>query len=194
MSTSTKALYARISRRETHSPRSLLAIVLAVVLIVVFAWVGTEVVIALLGLPALLVAPSDMFTSAIGLAEQPAGIVSAAGIVVALIGLVLIVLSLSPGRRARHVIDTERAATVVDNEVVASALARHASYAGNVDPDNTTVSVSHRRAVVHLTPTSGIPANRDDVAAAVSGQLDSYGLRPTVRAKVQIAEKAKVGA
>ena len=194
MSSDNKALYARISRRETHSPRSLLAIVLAVVLIIVFAWVGTEVVIALLGLPALLVAPSDMFVSALGLAEQPAAIVAAAGIVVAVIGLVLIILSLSPGRRARHVIDTERAATVVDNEVIASALARHASYAGNVDPDNTTVSVSHRRAVVDLTPTSGIPANRDDVTEAVTAQLDAYGLRPTVRARVQIAEKAKVGA
>jgi hypothetical protein len=194
MSTSTSALYARISRRETHSSRATLAIVLAVVLIVVFAWVGTEVVIALLGLPALLVAPSDMFASAVGLAEQPAALVATAGIIVALIGLLLIIASLSPGRRARHVIDTERAVTVVDNEVIASALARHASYAGNVDPDNATVSVSHRRGVVDLTPTSGIPADRDAVTRAVDEQLESYGLRPSVSARVRIAEKGKVGA
>jgi hypothetical protein len=194
MSTSTSALYARISRRETHSSRATLAIVLAVVLIVVFAWVGTEVVIALLGLPALLVAPSDMFASAVGLAEQPAALVATAGIIVALIGLLLIIASLSPGRRARHVIDTERAVTVVDNEVIASALARHASYAGNVDPDNATVSVSHRRGVVDLTPTSGIPADRDAVTRAVDEQLESYGLRPSVSARVHIAEKGKVGA
>jgi hypothetical protein len=194
MSSPNTALYARISRRETHSPRSLLAIVLAIVLIIVFAWVGTEVVIALLGLPALLVAPSDMFASAIGLAEQPAAIVAAAGIVVAVIGLVLIIASLSPGRRARHVIDSDRAVTVVDNEVIASALARHASHAGNVDPDNATVSVSHRRGVVELTPTSGIPADRDAVTRAVTEQLDSYGLRPAVTARVRIAEKGKVGA
>lgn len=194
MSTSTSALYARISRRETHSSRATLAIVLAVVLIVVFAWVGTEVVIALLGLPALLVAPSDMFKSAVGLAEQPAALVATAGIVVALIGLLLIIASLSPGRRARHVIDTERAVTVVDNEVIASALARHASYAGNVDPDNATVSVSHRRGVVDLTPTSGIPADHDAVTRAVDEQLESYGLRPSVSARVRIAEKGKVGA
>jgi hypothetical protein len=187
-------VYDRISRRETHSPRSLLAIVLAVVLIVVFAWIGTEIVIALLGLPALLVAPADMFGAAAGLATAPAGIVATAGILVALVGLVLVIAGVAPGRRARHVLATTRAATVVDNEVVASALARAASLAGDVDPDNTTVSVSHRRAVVQLTPTSGVPVNRQAVAEAVDRQLESYGLRPAVRARVQVSERAVVGA
>lgn len=194
MSANTKSLYARITRRETHSPRSLLAIILAVILIVVFAWIGTEIVIALLGLPALLVAPADMFTSAVGLVDAPVAIVSTVGIVVALIGLILIIAALIPGRRARHVLDTERAATVVDNEVIASALARHSSYAGNVDPDNTTVSVTHRQADVRLTPTSGIPVSRDDVTDAVTEQLDSYGLRPPVRPRVHLAERGRVGA
>ncbi|CAD6008911.1 DUF6286 domain-containing protein [Agreia sp. COWG] len=191
---STSSTYARITRRETHSPRSLLAIVLAVILIVVFAWVGTEIVFALLGLPALLVAPKDMFTSALGLVDAPAGIVVAAGIVAAVVGLILIIAALSPGRRARHVLATDRAAIVVDNEVIASALARHASYAGNVDPDNASVSVSHRRATVFLTPASGTPVDRDEVSKAVTRQLDSYGLKPGVRATVRIAEKAQVGA
>jgi hypothetical protein len=189
-----RTTYARITRRETHSPRSALAIVIAVALIVVFAWIGTEIVLAVLGLPALLVAPLDMFTSAVDLTDAPVGIVAPAGIVAALIGLVLIVVALSPGRRARHVLGTERAATVVDNEVIASALARHASHAGDVDPDNTTVSVSHRLAVVQLTPTSGVPVDRDRVAGAVDEQLRSYDLRPALRARVRIAEKAKVGA
>lgn len=190
----TRSLYTRVIRRETHSPRSGLAITLAVLLIVVFVWVGTEIVLALLGRPALLVAPVDMFTSTVGLIDAPAVIVASAGIVVSAFGLILIFAAVSPGRRARHVLDTQRAATVVDNEVIASALARHASGAGNVDPDNTTVSVSRRRAVVRLTPTSGIPVNRDDVTDTVIAQLRSYGLRPTVRAQVRIAETAKVGA
>ncbi|PJJ63806.1 DUF6286 domain-containing protein [Compostimonas suwonensis] len=187
-------IYARVTRRETRSPRSVLAITLAVILIVVFVWVGTEIVLALLGQPALLAAPADMFASALGVGDLPGGIVATAGIVVAALGLVLTIAALTQGRRARHVLGTERAATVVDNEVIASALARHASSAGNVDPDNTTVSVSHRRAVVYLTPTSGIPVNRDAVSEAVTQQLASYGLHPTVRARVRISEKAKVGA
>lgn len=187
-------VYRRILRRETHSPRSLLAVVLAVILIVVLAWVGTEIVIALLGAPALLVAPVDMFTSAVGLAEAPAAIVAAAGIVVAVVGLVLVIAALSPGRRARHVLASERTAVVVDNEVIASALARHTSFVGNVDPDNASVSVSHRRAVVHLTPTSGIPVDRDAVAAEAERRLAGYGLTPSVTARVRIDETGRIGA
>lgn len=194
MSAKTNSLYTRILRRETHSSRSLLAIILAVILIVVFAWIGTEIVLALLGLPALLVAPADMFTSAVGLVNAPAESVATAGIVVALVGLLLIVAALTPGRRARHVLDTDRAATVVDNEVIASALARYSSSAGNVDPDNTTVSVSHRQADVRLTPTSGIPVDRETVTEAVTEQLDSYGLRPPVHPRVLLAAQGRVGA
>lgn len=190
----THSLYRRIVRRETHSSRSGLAVVLAVALIVVFAWVGTEIVLALLSRPALLVAPVDMFAATMGLVDAPAGIVASAGIAGAAIGVILIVVGVSPGRRARHVLDTQRAATVVDNEVVASALARCASRAGNVDPDRTTVQVSHRQAVVHLTPTSGTPLNRERVVQTVMGQLHSYGLQPPVRARIRVAEKAEVGA
>lgn len=184
----------RIGRRETHSPRSLLAIVIAVALILVLAWLGTEIVLALLGAPALLVAPVDMFTSAVNVVDAPTGIVAAAGIVVALIGLVLVIAGVAPGRRARHLLQSKRTVVVVDNEVIASALARHASLAGTVDPDNASVSVSHRVAEVHLIPTTGIPVDRDAVNETVTEQLDSYGLTPTVRPRVRIAMSGRIGA
>lgn len=186
--------HARITRRETHSPRSLLAITLAVILILVFGWIAVEIVLAIFSLTALLVAPAAMLASAGDLVEAPPGFVVAGGIGVALIGLILVIAAILPGRRARHVLVTERAATVVDNEVIASALARHASYVGNVDPDNTTVSVSRRRAVVQLTPASGVPVNHDEVAAVIAEQLESYGLRRPIRARVQIAQTGRVGA
>jgi hypothetical protein len=192
--TSTPALYRRIGQRETHSPRSLVAVILAVLLIVALAWVGTEIVLALLSLPALLAAPADMFTSAVDLPEAPAAIVAASGIVAAVIGLVLVLVALSPGRRARHILAAERTVVVVDNEVIASALARHASLTGDVDPDNASVSVSHRRAEVHLTPTSGVPVDRDAVNGVVAAQLDSYELTPRVTPTVRIAESGRVGA
>lgn len=194
MSTTPTGLYRRIARRETHSPRSLPAIVLAVALIVVIAWIGTEIVIALLGAPALLVAPADMFTSAVNLVDAPAGIVAAAGIVVAVIGLVLVITAVSPGRRSRHLLDDDRTVVVVDDEVIASALARHASTAGDVDPDNATVTVSRRRADVHLTPTSGIPVDRDAVNQAVTRQADSYSLKPAISARVRVADTGRIGA
>ncbi|PPF36061.1 DUF6286 domain-containing protein [Pseudoclavibacter sp. AY1H1] len=188
------SLYKRVARRETHSPRSALAIVLAVLLIVVAAWVGTEIVLALLALPALLVAPVDMFTSTLGVLEQPAQYVGIAGVVVAILGLVLLIAGLAPGRRARHTLRSSRTATVADNAVIASALARHAARAGHVSPDNVTVSVSHRRADVHLVPASGVPVDAASIEAAVTRQLEQYELTPRVTAKVRVAENGKVGA
>ncbi|NQX26664.1 hypothetical protein HQQ81_04775 [Microbacteriaceae bacterium VKM Ac-2854] len=190
----TAALYKRLIRRETHSPKSVLAIVLASILILLCLWLGTELVLSLLGQPALLVAPADLLAS-VGLLDGviPA-VLAAIGIVVALIGLVLVIAAFSSGRRARHSIDTERVAIVVDNEVIASALARHASAAGNVSPDNARVSVSHRRAEVHLLPASGTKLDRDRVESAVDEQLTGYGLKPVVRSKVVVNESGRVGA
>jgi hypothetical protein len=189
--TDTTALYRRLIRRETHSPKSVLA--LASLVVLVCLWFGTELVLSLLGRPALLVAPVDALVSASRLGEVIPGVLAAIGVVVAVIGLILIIASLSAGRRARHSIDSERAATVVDNEVIASALARHASAAGRVSPDNARVTVSHRRAEVHLTPSSGTPTDRDSVSAAVAEQLSGYGLKPAVSQKVVIDAVGRVG-
>ena len=63
---STGALYPRLVRREITSSRSTSAIVLAVLLILVFAWIGTEAVLAALGQPALLVAPQDGAAAVLG--------------------------------------------------------------------------------------------------------------------------------
>lgn len=187
-------VHRRVSRRETHSPRSLIAIVLAVVLIVVFAWIGTEIVLSLFGLGALLVAPADMFAAALNLPSLPTAILAAAGIVVAVVGVLLIIAAVSPGRRARHTLASERSAVVIDNEVIASALARHAALAADVDPDDVTVSVSHRLAEVRLVPSAGRPVDRAAVQSEVDRHLADYDLRPRLRARVQIAEQSKVGA
>lgn len=190
---STDSIYRRIARRETHSPRSVLAITLAVIVILVAAWFGTEIVLSLLGQPALLVAPTDAKQSIITVAALPVGVLLTGGIIVAVIGVVLVIAAITAGRRARHVIRTDRAVTVIDNRVIASALARHASYAGNTDPDNTRVDVTHRRAIVHITPASGSTADKTAIQTAVDEQLDTYGMQPTLRSKITI-RSGKVGA
>lgn len=191
---STKSIYRRIGRRETHSPRSVLAIILAVIVLLAAAWFGTEIVLSLLGRPALLAAPTDIEASTVSVAAVPFGFLLAAGIVLALLGLILIIAALTAGRRARHVIETDRAVTVVDNNVIASALARHAAYAGGTDPDNTNVSVFHNRAVVEITPSSGTTTDTAPIKDTVDAQLDAYGMRPKLRSKITVKKTGKVGA
>jgi hypothetical protein len=187
--------YSRILRRETHSPRSALAISLAVVLILVLAWIGTESVLALLGQPALLVAPVDALAAALALPTAVlSGALLAAGIVTALVGLVLALLAILPGRRARHTAPVGRTAVVIDNTVIASALARTASRAANIDPDQVVVTVGHRTATVTVRPTSGFVVDKGAVTAAVDTQLAQLDLTPSVRATVVIDKKGVVGA
>lgn len=187
------ALYRRIARRETHSPRSLLAIVIAVIAMLACAYVAVEALLQLLAQPPLGTRLVNVATFATDAGTYPPGTVTTAGIVAALVGLMLVIAAITPGRRARHLIETQRTVTVVDNAVIASALARHAAHAGGVDADNARVSVSHRNAVVRLTPASGIPTDREAVEKAVRDQLASYGLRPRARARVIVENAGKVG-
>jgi len=191
----TPALYRRILRRETHSSRSTIAITLAVALVVVFAWIGTESVLALLSQPALLVAPRDALTAITSLPSDvaPAAII-AVGSIVAVVGLVIAVFALAPGRRARHTGEVTRTAVVVDNAVIASALARTASYTANVDPDQVIVTIGHRTAEVFVQPSSGFSIDKAEIIEAVNQQIDAFALVPALRAKVTVERKGVVGA
>ncbi len=185
--------YTRILRRETHSPRSAPAIAAAAVIVVACAYAGTEIVLALLGQSPLLSTPTDSLRTLSGLADAPIGAVVAIGAAVGIVGLALIILAVAPGRRAKHHRSTDRTAVVVDNEVVASSIARHVSSAAGVGPDNVRVGVTHRTAVATITPASGTPVDADAAKRAVSEQVDGYRLSPRLSARVAVTAEGKVG-
>ena len=189
---STGALYPRLVRREITSSRSTSAIVLAVLLILVFAWLGTEAVLAALGQPALLVAPQDGAAAVLGAASAPVALIVAGGAVAAVIGLVLIVVSFSPGRRGRRRAVADRTAAVIDDRVIAQSIARTAAYAGDVDPDQVSVSIGHRTAGVTVGRTSGRSLDVGSIRAAVDAELAGYDISPTLTARVRLSEKGTV--
>jgi hypothetical protein len=191
---STSPTYRRVVRRETYSPRSTLAIVSAVVVIVLCLYVGVEIVLQMLQQRALLAAPDDMIDTAARLQRAPTAAVVGIGIGLMVIGLIVIIAAVKPGRRARHQMAAARAAVVVDNEVVASALARTASHVGGVSPDNVLVTVSARRSVVNVTPTSGRRVSETAIDQAVGDALESFALTPAVRHSVAVSSHGKVGA
>ncbi|AYG03133.1 hypothetical protein D7I44_06050 [Gryllotalpicola protaetiae] len=162
-------------------------------MILLCLYVGTEIILMLLNRRALLAAPQDQLTALSRLGSTPITAPVTIGVLLALVGLLLLIGALTQGRRARHQLPSGRAAVLVDNEVIASALARHAAHAGNVHPDNTVVSVSARHAIVRLTPTSGTPVQRGAVERAVQEQLTGLELYPPIRASVVINAKGRVG-
>lgn len=189
---SSPALYRRVVRRETHSPRSGLAITIAVVLVLALVWLGTESVLAAIGQQPLLAAPKDIVTAVLTAATAPAPLLVALGAVAAVIGIVLIVLSLVPARRGRRAGTIDRTAAIVDDRVIAQSLARTAAYAGDVDPSQVSVSVGARKARVDITRTSGRTLNTREIQEAVDAELAGYDYRPALRARVHLSEKGTV--
>jgi hypothetical protein len=189
---STAGIYRRILRRESHSSRSGIAIVLAVVLILVFAWIGVEAVLSALKQPALLASPKDAAVSVLAAASAPVGILTAAGAVVGLVGIALIVVSLAPGRRGRRGSASARTAAVVDDRVIARSVAQTASFAGDVEPDQVSVSVGKRLVDVRVTRSSGRMADIGSIREAVDDELASYDFIPRLRARVKLSKEGTV--
>ena len=190
--TTGEGLYPRLLRRETHSSRSGSAIALAVVLVLLFAWLGTEAVLAALGRPALLVAPQDGATALLDAASGPIALTAGAGAVAAVIGLVLVIASFAPGRRGRRRASVDRTAAVVDDRVIAQSLARTAAYAGGVDPDQVSVSIGRRTAGITVSRTSGRETDVSSIREAVDSELAGYDYSPALRARVRLTEKGTV--
>lgn len=188
-----KRLQSHVLRRELHSPKSGLAITLAVLAILALAWIGTESVLAALGQPALLLTPTAMAAGVRGLPSVQTGVLIAAGVVLALIGLVLVIASLSAGRRGRHIIGAGDAAAVVNDEVIGSALVRTAADAAGVSPDRAVADVSRRSATVRITPISGVPIDVATIERAVADAAAGFALNPPIRTRVAIDKKGKVG-
>ncbi|NQX26535.1 hypothetical protein HQQ81_04115 [Microbacteriaceae bacterium VKM Ac-2854] len=192
MSTDTTRVYRRLLRRETHRSRSGAAIVVLALVALVALWLGTEAVLAALGVAPLLLAPATMIEGAAALDAVAPGILIAAGVVAALIGLALLALALAPGRRGRHTVADDRLAVVVDDGVIASALARAARTAARTPGERTRASVSRSSAVIDVTPVSGTAVEKSDVDDAVAAELDRIDAQPRPRSTVRIAASGRI--
>ncbi|GEC76034.1 MULTISPECIES: DUF6286 domain-containing protein [Microbacterium] len=182
----------RVIRRETHSPRTVAMFVAVILLILALAYIGLEIVLSLAAQPALLLGPAAAGGWLIGLpTAQPAGLVIAGSVVLALIGVIFIVLAITPGRLSKHVLDGGGRAVVVDNGVIASALAQHLAEETGLARDSITVGVGHRTVDVTVRPGIGIPLDKADVASAAEAELQTYRLAHRVRTRVRIERPAE---
>jgi len=194
MARSTRSTYKRLMRRETHSSRSVVAISLASVIIAGCLYSGTELVLELTGRPPLIAAPSDVVRTVSQVNQIAPAILFTFGVLVAVTGLVLVLVALLPGRRARHQVESDRAAVVVDDEVVAASLARKVAVAARLDPANVDVSVSRHSATVRITPESGAVPNRFTAAKAIAEAIAYDTLRPALEPTVVVERTGRVGA
>lgn len=184
----------RIARRETRRSRALTSIITASALLLLLLWLSTETVLSVTGNKALLASPAQMLQWLAGLttATLPAGLV-AAGAGLMILGLIFLVLALRAGRRSRHVLASDRAAVVVDDEVIAAALSRSARTASRLAPEQVATTVGRRTVDVVLHPSSGTPADSDAAEAAVRDEIDRYGFAVPPRVTVRTSQKGALG-
>lgn len=183
----TDAVLRTVVRRETHSPRTVAMIVAVVLVILALVYVGVEVVLNLAGQPALLLGPAAAFAWVVGLpTEVPTGLAVTIGVVIALVGIVLVVLAVAPGRLSKHQLVVGESAVVADNGVIASAIAQRVSDDSGLPRDQVRVGVGHRSLDVTLTPAVGVPVDEARVRGLVDDELASYRLASRLRTAVRI--------
>lgn len=187
-------LTSEVIRRETHSSRAVPSTILAVIIILVCLYVMLEAALKALGQAPWLVGPE---TAAGWVGSLPAGVpgtvLAAAGALLFLIGLIFFLAAVLPGRKARLSIPNERAAVVVDAEVLASSLARRARVAAGVTPEQVLVTIGRRLVEVQVRPTSGIPVSADFVRTAVEDELERTAVDPLPEVRVLVAESGVIG-
>lgn len=185
----------RILARETTSSRAGAAVLAAILVIGLCGYALLETAVRAVGQPAWLVDPQ---TAADRVTALPAGspplLLGTVGAVLLAAGAFFFLTAVLPGRRARHVLADPRAAVVVDDEVIASALARRARLAANVTQEQVMVVVSRREVQVNVRPTSGVPLRAEDVQAAVEAELREMAPAPLPAVRVNLASSGVIGA
>jgi hypothetical protein len=187
----------RVVHRETHSSRAAVSVVAAVLVMGLAGYGLLESAVHAIGQPAWLIEPQLAAERIVALpAGLPPLLLGAGGAVVAMVGLFFLLNAVLPGRRARHVLSGGDASTavVVDDEVIASALARSARLAANVTPEQVMVVVSQRQVIVNVRPTSGIPVTEQAVLAAVEDELREMSLDPLPEVRVNVSSAGVIGA
>jgi hypothetical protein len=185
----------RILKRETRSSRAGMAGLAAALVITACVYALLESALRAIGQPPWLIDPQ---TAAERLMALPGGVspllLGSLGGVVAMVGLIFFLNAVLPGRKSRHLLEDPRAGVVVDDEVIASALARAARTAANVTQEQVMVVVSQRLVVVNVRPTSGVPLHEERILAAVEDELRKMAPSPMPSVRVNVATSGVIGA
>lgn len=190
----TDSVLRTVVRRETHSPRTGAMLVVVILLVLAAVYAAVEIGLSLAGRPPLLVAPGAAFDA---LAALPTAVVPAAliaiGAVIAVVGLIVLVIAVAPGRLSRHEMTWGDRAVVVDNGVVASSIAQHVSLESGIARENVVVGVAHRSVDVTVRPPLGIPVDLDRLRTIVDDEVSSYRLTPSVRTHIRVERPLDAG-
>jgi hypothetical protein len=186
---STEQLEKRLRRRSIHRSRSTAVAITLVVVALVAAWIGTEAVLKAIGQQPLLADPQTVVDTALTPDAAFTTIIEVIAAALVILGIVLVVLAVKPGRQPRSGIDRDRGAVVIDTRILASTAANAAAHAAGVPEANTTASARGHRTQVHVVPLSGIPVDASAVEHAVGDRLGRLGGKHGSSVQVTVEQK-----
>lgn len=176
------------ARRMIHRSRSVAVVVTLAVVAVTALWVAVAVVLDALGARSPWPSPGDVVAV---IAGTP-WIAALAAVALALVGLILVVVALAPGRRGRRVLADDRALIVVDDTVLAGALSRSAASAARVPAGQVSTALGRRSALVSVAPLSGYPVAADAVSEAVDRTLQAARPARATSTRVRVAPRGRI--
>ncbi|MHA7263070.1 DUF6286 domain-containing protein [Arthrobacter sp. TMN-37] len=181
-------------RRELHASRAVPSILTGTVVAAVSILLFLEAVLKAVGDPPFLI-DLDRLAASLGRLPDllPASLLVPAGLLVFVVGLMLFLAAVLPGRRARYAVPNGRAAVVVDAEILAATLARRARLAAGVGSEQVLVTVGRRLVEVTVRPTSGIPVDAESVRLAVQEDLRGTVAEPFPAVRVAVAPSGVIG-
>lgn len=180
---------SRTSRRLRFRSRSVAASVALTVPALAAVYAAVESTLALLDLPALVSAPFAL----VELARENTAVAIAIGAGLAALGLVCLVVALTPGRYRRRTIADERAAFVVDDDVVASGISRAVARRLDIDRSQVRTSLGRRRADVRVTPTTGFGQSAERARTAAAEVVEAIAVRPAPSARATVERSGVIG-
>ena len=181
--------YRRVLRREQYRSRSFAVIVALTLVSIGLAYAATESALSALRFAPLLLAPAAVLEAVNAPSVSALIAARAAG----LFGVILILIAITPGRRARHSLPHERLAIVVDDQVLAGAIGRSARVVASVPAERVHTTISRRRAAIAVTPTSGFRVDSAEVEAAASDLIERLSPAPRVQVAATVSTVGVVG-
>ena len=123
------------------------------------------------------------FDGASALAAQPAAAI-AVGAVLVLLAVLLLALAVLPGRRSRRARIADRTALLVDDGVIADAVAAAVARRTGAERGRVSVTMGRRTVTVRIVPTSGVAVDPAAAESAVHDTLAEVGFSSATRVVV----------
>ena len=180
-------------RRETHSSRALISVIVGLLLIAGLGYLATEGVLSASGRPPLLAAPQDLWEQAPkALQDKYRPLVIIVGVILGLFGLGLLAKAILPGSLSKHALQDERAAYVADDAVIAAGISRLVREEAELPQGTVSTAVSKRRSLSTITPTTGRPLDQEQMQQVATAEIASWQLRPRLKTAVKVNSEGRL--